>query len=279
MRIRSIKPEFWRSDDIGRLSWEDRLLFIGLWSYVDDNGVGRDEEALIIGDLFPLDMCRDTTETLGKVSGGLRRLSEAGLIDRYDAEERRFLHISTWDRHQRIHNANKPRYPLPTSGNTHPRETQPTPSVDPPETLRPGTEEQRNRGTEEKDPSSEVADAPIRPEIEHLLDYLDAAIASNGAKLPTRTKKNTDAARLLIDKDGHTIDDVKRAIDWATTDEFWRSNILSMSKLREKYDTLRMAATRQRTQSQPRQSTSDKVRGWAELSMQYAQDEQKEIGQ
>jgi hypothetical protein len=29
MRIRSIKPEFWRSDDIARLSWDDRLLFIG----------------------------------------------------------------------------------------------------------------------------------------------------------------------------------------------------------------------------------------------------------
>ena len=33
MRIRSIKPEFWRSDDITALSLEDRLLFIGLWSY------------------------------------------------------------------------------------------------------------------------------------------------------------------------------------------------------------------------------------------------------
>ena len=45
MRIRSIKPEFWTSDDITALAVDDRLLFIGLWSYVDDNGVGRGHRA------------------------------------------------------------------------------------------------------------------------------------------------------------------------------------------------------------------------------------------
>ena len=41
MRIRSIKPEFWTSDDVAQHDWNTRLLFIGLWSYVDDNGVTR----------------------------------------------------------------------------------------------------------------------------------------------------------------------------------------------------------------------------------------------
>ena len=45
MRIRSIKPEFWRSDDVNSMCIEDRLLFIGLWSYVDDNGVGIDRHS------------------------------------------------------------------------------------------------------------------------------------------------------------------------------------------------------------------------------------------
>ena len=58
MRIRSIKPEFWTSEDISRLGYFDRLLFIALWSYVDDNGVGVDRVPLIIGDLFPEDMSR-----------------------------------------------------------------------------------------------------------------------------------------------------------------------------------------------------------------------------
>ena len=31
-RIRTIKPEFWEDDVIGRLSRDDRLLFIATWT-------------------------------------------------------------------------------------------------------------------------------------------------------------------------------------------------------------------------------------------------------
>ena len=58
MRIRSIKPEFWRSRDIANLNWDARLVFIGLWSYVDDNGVGKDIDYDIIGDLFAADLIK-----------------------------------------------------------------------------------------------------------------------------------------------------------------------------------------------------------------------------
>lgn len=99
---------------------------------------------------------------------------------------------------------------------------------------------------ETEDSSSEVANATTRPDIQHLLDLLDAEIISNGGKAPSRTKKNHDAMRLLLDKDGRTVDQVERAIRWCQADEFWRSNILSASKLREKYDQLRLAAERKR---------------------------------
>ena len=48
--------------------------------------------------------------------------------------------------------------------------------------------------------------------------------------------------RLLIDKDGRNVEQIKAAIDFATNDEFWRSNILSASTLRKQYDRLRMKA-------------------------------------
>lgn len=111
MRIRSIKPEFWRSEDIAALDLDTRLLFIGLWSYVDDNGVGRDVEALIVADLFALD---DPTESLARVSRGLRKLSEGGQITRYTVGNRRYLHVGRWRDHQKIDHPNKDRYPLPT---------------------------------------------------------------------------------------------------------------------------------------------------------------------
>lgn len=92
--------------------------------------------------------------------------------------------------------------------------------------------------------SSEVAHATPRPEITQLLDLLDTEIRANGGRPPNRTKKNIDACRLLIDKDGIRPDQIAKAIKWCQADEFWRANILSMSKLREKYDQLRLAASR-----------------------------------
>lgn len=151
MRIRSIKPEFWRSEDISRLSIEDRLLFIGLWSYVDDNGVGQDRESLVAADLFADDLSRDPRDTLARVSGGLERLSEAGRIVRYTVDGRAYLAVTNWERHQRIDKPNKPRYPLPTSENAVVNDTLATPSRDTRDTLAtPSRLEQGNRGTEEQ---------------------------------------------------------------------------------------------------------------------------------
>ena len=109
MRIRTIKPEFWRSEDIAALSIEDRLLFIGLWSYVEDNGVGRDEPQLIQCDLFPLDTF---TEASVRTHGGLMRLSQQGLITRYEGPDgRKYLQVNAWDKHQKINRPSKPRFP------------------------------------------------------------------------------------------------------------------------------------------------------------------------
>jgi len=150
MRIRSIKPEFWRSLDIAALTIEDRLLFIGLWSYVDDNGVGVDRVPVIAAELFADDLSRDPRETLSRVSEGIGRLSEQGLVQRYSDGSKDYLSITNWERHQRIDKPNKPRYPLPTSENVEIRETLATHSRDIRETPAPGTGEQGNRGTGEQ---------------------------------------------------------------------------------------------------------------------------------
>lgn len=88
---------------------------------------------------------------------------------------------------------------------------------------------------------------PERPDVEKLCQHLADRMVGNGCKPPTVTKRWRDAARLLLDADGRTVDQVIRAIDWCQDDEFWRANILSMPKLREKYDQLRQAAARTST--------------------------------
>lgn len=157
-RIRSIKPEFWKSEAIACHDFFTRLVFIGLWTYVDDNGVGIDHYRLIAAELFPLE------EDFPKVSRDLReslaRLSDAGRIRRYTVEGKSYLSIVNWSEHQRIDKPGKPRYPQaddpratptpPASGNTPPRETVAEPSRESRETPLPGTGEQGSRGTEEQ---------------------------------------------------------------------------------------------------------------------------------
>ena len=157
MRIRSIKPEFWRSADINSLALEDRLLFIGLWSYVDDNGVGRDELPVIVADLFAGDMFADSRETVARVSRGLSNLFSASLIDRYAVDGKAYLMISKWNEHQRIDKPAKERFPRSDGESVVIRETVATPSRDSRENLAPGTGEQGSRGTGEQGAGEQAA--------------------------------------------------------------------------------------------------------------------------
>ena len=285
MRIRSIKPEFWRSEDIADLTVEDRLLFIGLWSYVDDNGVGIDRLADVCADLFALDLERDPPETFARVSRGLQNLSEAGRIVRYTVEGKSYLHITNWSKHQRIDKPNKARYPHPDAENATIREEVATPSRHPRETPAPGTEEQGNRGTGEQgtcDPADagSLSDAAsgtdateaTNPDAEALSHYLADRIRANGNKVRTVGKRWHDAMDRLIRIDGYTPEQIRQVIDWSQGNEFWAPNILSAPKLREKFDTLKgqMLNERNRQASRPQTAADRRLQVGAERHLRLA---------
>ncbi len=160
MRIRSIKPEFWRSQDVSRLDVEDRLLFIGLWSYVDDNGVGEDRVPMIAADLFADDIQRDPGETFARVSRGLARLSEGGQIVRYTVRNRDYFEVLRWKDHQRIDKPGKARLPHHDAEGSTIREH----SGESRETLAPGTGNREqgtgNEGAEDQGGASATPSAP-----------------------------------------------------------------------------------------------------------------------
>ena len=153
MRIRSTKPEFWRSERIARVSWDARLVLKGLESFVDDNGVGRDDLALIVGDLFQRDLVREPSRTLARVSESISELNEAGLLHRYRADDTDLLFLSFWESVQRVDKPQPGRFPRP-DGTLHYKESmirEPVAIIrEPSRTLAPGTEEQGNRGTGEQ---------------------------------------------------------------------------------------------------------------------------------
>lgn len=256
MRIRSIKPEFWRSSDIAALPIEVRLLFIGLWSYVDDNGVGRDESALIVADLFAHDLSVSPHGTLMRVQTGLNELSNAGLIARYEVDGRPFLQIVNWDKHQKINRPSPGRYPR----SDDPSAVFSEGSVSAHDSLSAGTGDQGagDQGTGEQEESVIASDPdPPRPDVEKLLDLLDEQIEANGNRAPKRNKTNRDAMRLLLDRDEYSVEQVAWIIEWCQRDQFWQANILSASKLRQKFNTLVAQA---RVKSGPSQKENDNMR-------------------
>jgi len=113
-----------------------------------------------------------------------------------------------------------------------------------------------------------------RADVEHICRHLAARIEGNGSKRPNVTKRWRDSARLLLDRDGRTVEQVVKAIDWCQTDTFWRANILSMPTLREKYDQLRLAAQRKNGTNGHKPSTTDqRVAAAMALAEKFAEKE------
>jgi hypothetical protein len=81
-----------------------------------------------------------------------------------------------------------------------------------------------------------------RPDVEELCSLLADLIEGNASKRPTLTKAWRDAARLMLDRDERELDKTRNLIRWSQADGFWRKNILSMAKFRQRYDQLRLAA-------------------------------------
>lgn len=91
---------------------------------------------------------------------------------------------------------------------------------------------------------------PSRPDVDKVCQLLADLIRQNDpkAKVDPASKRWRDAARLLIDADRRTVDEIEQVIRWCQTDQFWQSNVLSLPKLREKFQQL---ALRMRTEQLP----------------------------
>lgn len=111
-RIRSIKPEFWTSEQVLECSTNARLLFIGLWNFCDDCGRHPWSAKQAKAEVFPAD---DISEK--KISEWLQELSTNGLIVGYVCDDKHYFYVSGW-KHQRIDKPQSPKYPDPFSDNS-----------------------------------------------------------------------------------------------------------------------------------------------------------------
>lgn len=99
-RIRTVKPEFWTSEQIVECSIESRLLFIGLWNFVDDGGVMPLSLKSIKMKIFPGD-----DFNLDAIRRMIVELSSNFLLTTYEVDEVSYIKVRGW-KHQKIDRPN-----------------------------------------------------------------------------------------------------------------------------------------------------------------------------
>lgn len=235
-RIRTLKPTIWESEQVAGLPAEVQILFIGLITQADDEGRQKGSPQLIRSKVFPY-----SDHSLQKIREWLQRLVEAGLIYWYKVGGKEFIELPTWHDHQRVSHATESVLPSHSEAD----------SADAPEPLRNDSgitasgRERKGREEEGKGRESEIEPIPDAPLSVLLADLIEA----NGASRPRIGKKWADAERLMLDRDKRDPAQAEKLLRWCQKDEFWRGNILSMPKFREKYDQLLLQAKRGSKQS------------------------------
>lgn len=101
-RIRTIKPEFWRNEQLSAISAEACLLAVGLLNHCDDEGYFNANPKLVEADVFPL------RELSGKTTVLIQELVGIGYINLFSGSDgKTYGHIVSFERHQVI-NKKKP---------------------------------------------------------------------------------------------------------------------------------------------------------------------------
>ena len=93
MKIRSVRPEFFADPTMAQLSAEARLLYVGLWCIVDDDGRGEWLPKQIDGQIFPL-------ENLD-IHALLEQLVSTARVVRYTDGDRDYFYIPKFSKYQK----------------------------------------------------------------------------------------------------------------------------------------------------------------------------------
>lgn len=94
-RARNIKPGFFKNELLVELPFEQRLLFIGLWTIADREGRFEYRPKRLKAELFPYELVN--------IDDAVSALVEAGFIYMYEANGKTYCQIINWAKHQNPH--------------------------------------------------------------------------------------------------------------------------------------------------------------------------------
>ena len=265
-RSRNIKPGFFLNDDLAECEPLARLLFAGLWCIADREGRLEDRPKRIKAEVLPYDNC-DADQLLNQ-------LVKHKFILRYQVDGGQYIQIINFKKHQNPHVKEAPSIiPPPPEQDIAPNEHH-TSTVQEPEQnnsfpadslnlipdslINISTSEQSPDTTQEiPDKNPDEPEAPKKPKgkrqiplfEENTVQYklalfMRSCVLENlpNAKLPDASPDKLRSwaydIDLMIRIDNRSPTEIQELMDWSHKDPFWKANILSPGKLREKWDTL-----------------------------------------
>lgn len=274
-KIRGVKPDYWTDEDIVELSIAARLLFIGLWNQACDNGHLEDKSKQIKMRVLPADDVN--------VAELLRELAGKGRIRRSDG----WITIPNFTKHQKpdrryFQTCKKAGCVKPGAETTDSQRETRGGHAEPTSGTHGGHDvgswgprgdgdgEVMVRGSDGDVSGVDTPDAgrspvpaiPERQDVERICTHLAEQVEATGSKRPTITARWRTEARLMLDRDGRTEEQVHACIRWLFTSThpdalFWRPNVRAIPKLRAEYDRLRQLAERQGRSTDRNQGQAD----------------------
>lgn len=251
-RKRTIDPTIWSDEKFCQLSLKARLLFIGLFSNADDEGFIHGNSIYLRSTIFPYE---NWTEE--EIISLRKELLELKMIEIFGGK------IGTQD-HEYIH--------LPRWWDYQPKPDYPTPSKIANSLIDMGKLDRKNLATihrnfcrknarrkasrtEKKSQGVGVGlgvgvgvgvgkDKTISPLFLQRAEKLKTFILQNNPSAKVKDSGWGDIVRLMVERDKRTLEQIDAVIEWSQGDDFEKTNVLSMKKIRERFDSLTMKMKR-----------------------------------
>ncbi|MFA5300792.1 MAG: hypothetical protein WC389_21590 [Lutibacter sp.] len=106
-RIRALKPDFFKDEDLATLPYEARLLYQGLWCKADKSGRLEDRPKYLKAEIFPYDNINIEKFLILLCQPNLQDRPEKVFIRRYTVNDRKYIDIPEFLKHQSPHNTEK----------------------------------------------------------------------------------------------------------------------------------------------------------------------------
>lgn len=249
-RIRTIKPEFFLHEGLYDLEEETslpvRIAFAGLWTQADREGRFKWRPRQLKTQILPYDDV--------DFSRVLDALLTRGFIGKYAVEGYEYGYVPGFLDHQVINNRERDSsLPEPNEINELARESRVGHATGACTSGREG-KGRGGKGTDlnpmseadasdQQDESDDSADKPQdhkhTPDDYRLAEWMAERVLKVAPKSkPPKLEAWADTVRLMRERDNHSHRDIAAVFSFANNDQFWSVNILSPTKLREKFGDL-----------------------------------------